>query len=309
MMSMITIVPNVNNSAPTFKIYKHTYLHISLKAIRHTPYFLLEQVTMAAYDLKAAKSNRRGRSEETRDDGRSRSGGDQSTVRGLERLPEGARTSFHRAQPMPPVAPQQQHPQAPTFRPQQRQTGNTNQNNVQRLAQLQLSPQTLQELVLMVALQGQFTDDSVRELYGKVATTFILKQPDPLIAILDETLRDYHQAVKNQGRGHALGPPGVHIVFKLLENLITRTEVTSKTDMTYWLQQNGEPNQAASILGICRFTKMYNHEHRKLVISWNDDVMEETIQALLAIGAERKSGAAPRGPVSRRIQEILDNGQ
>ena len=160
----------------------------------------------------------------------------------------------------------------------------------------------------MVALQGQYNDDAVRDRMGATATTLVVKHPDPLVGLLDEVLKDYHLAVKAQGKGHQLGPPGIYLIFKLVENLLARPGVSLKTDMLFWTQGDAMagPLAASSMLGICRWTKMRNPMHRKLVLSLKDDIQAEMIAALVEEGAERKSGPAPRGPVSRRIQDILD---
>ncbi len=126
---------------------------------------------------------------------------------------------------------------------------------------------------------------------------------------MEENLMNYSRAVRTAGRGHQYGATGARILKNLTEFIAT-SNVTNKTDAQYFIDQD-LPHRVAKVgllLGVAKWQKTFQPNMKRMTLSLReaDSLQEEIVAAMVELGADLKTGAAPRGNVARQIQRVLD---
>ena len=128
-------------------------------------------------------------------------------------------------------------------------------------------------------------------------------------------LATYGATCRKQGKGYKLGPPSVHILLVLIENLSTNDKLTDPGRAFFLttlerLSKMSGPEEVAIQIGHLKLAKAYKITHTKLQIHLVDKELERAIvTSLVTCGGELKIGQAPAGGNERILQEWLDQQQ
>ena len=112
------------------------------------------------------------------------------------------------------------------------------------------------------------------------------------------------------GRSHGLGSPLLHVWASLVVTAKSDPSLkeTEKAEVTTHANAITDPKELEAMVLVCNMRPAYNKEWVRVQLKVEQPV-EPIAQALEAacrnVGGEQKHGTAPRGPLERKVTELL----
>ena len=180
----------------------------------------------------------------------------------------------------------------------------------------------------MVKLLGKLiltNSMQIREVCGVVYNTYELDLKLDIMTAMKEANKKYHENTKDNPT-HELGPPYLHTWTALIKTLAEETKLqqaSRKAMVHYWnskvtkvppmqladevkycrIRENKGDGKKAATKGRLQFALSHDSQHTDMDGKTLAMALDE---ALLTLGATRKVGTAPRGPLEREISKLLD---
>ena len=184
---------------------------------------------------------------------------------------------------------------------------------------------TVKKLLIVLTKLSLTNAAEIREITGMLWNTVLIDVKSPIAVEMMAQGKSYHEATK-QAKGDPaaqdrLGPPYVHIFAGLMLGLskcqAQLAEEYAKSLMEFWTQQVvAECKTPFDLLGKvmyckCKAAKVKDGKPglAKVTIAMNTEfgaVQAAILAALVANGGIKKHGPAPRGPLERAAQELLE---
>lgn len=123
-------------------------------------------------------------------------------------------------------------------------------------------------------------------------------------------LTKYHEKVREMGRGHGLGPPGLHSFLALLEK-VSRRDVGERTRTVlveaYDRYQPMEVHELQIFVGMCQLSRMYDTTYLRLTLILAETQVGVAMQrGIMELGGVPLVGPAPKGGLERGVQDNVD---
>ena len=158
-------------------------------------------------------------------------------------------------------------------------------------------------------LQGQ------RELEAVVMDVLLIPTSLALVAKVKEATKEWAAKVKEEGKGHKLGPPYLTVFNTMLPWLSEQdTGAKNKKEIADYVKENQELAVDDQLMFVrsCRLKRAYDPEQQKLVFALRSTAAMESLRKVLVdgfvqLGGSFKTGRAPAGGMERKLQEILNN--
>ena len=140
----------------------------------------------------------------------------------------------------------------------------------------------------------------MRDLSSTVWGTLLSKASSPEADSAQKQTQTNAEQVRQEGRGHARGPPFVRAHLGLIKSLQQRTNTvgtrTATSLSTCWARLEPlSPDQICDEVRICRLDKTYKA------------TVHRVLEALGQTEAERKYGRAPPTAMERELQVFLED--
>ena len=171
---------------------------------------------------------------------------------------------------------------------------------------------------------------SSRRLNNLEATnyyTHVIPTKSDMCMEIDKVYQGYLVTVQ-KNKEHNLGPPTIHRGIAVLRQVLKKEESmaektglkamwpVAKAALNTMTNENTELEEAASIIGHCKVSTMFDNKNTKLTFTMPQIVdcggkittLGSVISRLLrSMGFERKIGVAPPGFLDRKLKEALEN--
>ena len=118
-------------------------------------------------------------------------------------------------------------------------------------------------------------------------------------------------SVTSAGRSHGLGSPHLHVWASLAVTAKSDPSLkeTEKAEVTTHANAITDPKELEAMVLVCNMRPAYNKEWARVQLEVEQPV-EPIAQALEAafrnVGGEQKHGTGPRGPLERKVTELLE---
>eukprot|EP00929_Paragymnodinium_shiwhaense_P026429 TRINITY_DN15733_c0_g1_i1.p3 TRINITY_DN15733_c0_g1~~TRINITY_DN15733_c0_g1_i1.p3 ORF type:complete len:261 (-),score=57.83 TRINITY_DN15733_c0_g1_i1:123-905(-) len=183
---------------------------------------------------------------------------------------------------------------------------------------------TLQAVIPLLLIHSS----AISELKSCVVDTFIIDSNSRVVKQIKVALNEYTKKCKEGGKGHNLGPPTPYawdaLISSLCESgegaltpdnraaLLTHNQDLSKVDISHLMDS----------IRVCKVSKMFDKGKKRLELAYICDfvakdpeevtpplacIRGEVTKALVALGAVKRVGPAPKGYLERKLQETLDS--
>ena len=157
--------------------------------------------------------------------------------------------------------------------------------------------------------------------------THVIPSKSDMCMQIDQVYQGYLVTVQ-QNKEHNLGPPTIHRgiamlrqVLKMEESMVAKTGLkamwpVAQAALSTMTSEDTELEEAASIIGHCKISTMFDNKNTKLTFTMPQIVdcggkittLGSVISRLLrSMGFERKIGVAPPGFLDRKLKEALEN--
>ena len=158
----------------------------------------------------------------------------------------------------------------------------------------------------------------IRELQSAILCTFIVPRDSAIAVAGSDAAKNHVERMKavqgNERKIDALGPIHVHVWASIVNAAVGSAATKEDADILKEhfdsiTKPGSDPNSIALHVHVARFRKAWDKGTVKLHLACRSDwctVFESLERALVASGAKRKLGQAPRGGLERQIQELLD---
>eukprot|EP00929_Paragymnodinium_shiwhaense_P026432 TRINITY_DN15733_c0_g1_i3.p2 TRINITY_DN15733_c0_g1~~TRINITY_DN15733_c0_g1_i3.p2 ORF type:complete len:271 (-),score=66.40 TRINITY_DN15733_c0_g1_i3:120-932(-) len=191
---------------------------------------------------------------------------------------------------------------------------------------------TLQAVIPLLLIHSS----AISELKSCVVDTFIIDSNSRVVKQIKVALNEYTKKCKEGGKGHNLGPPTPYawdaLISSLCESgegaltpdnraaLLTHNQDLSKVDISHLMDS----------IRVCKVSKMFDKGKKRLELAYYLDptssyqamrdfvakdmqevtpplacIRGEVAKALVALGAVKRVGPAPKGYLERKLQETL----
>ncbi|CAE7945286.1 unnamed protein product [Symbiodinium sp. KB8] len=158
----------------------------------------------------------------------------------------------------------------------------------------------------------------IRELQSAILCTFIVPRDSAIAVAGSDAAKNHVERMKavqgNERKIDALGPIHVHVWASIVNAAVGSAATKEDADILKEhfdsiTKPGSDPNSIALHVHVARFSKAWDKGTVKLHLACRSDwctVFESLERALVASGAKRKLGQAPRGGLERQIRELLD---
>ena len=183
----------------------------------------------------------------------------------------------------------------------------------------------IKQMVKMLAKLVLANSNQLREVMGTVWNTFELDVAKPVVVKIKEVNAAYFQQTKDNPK-HQLGPPFLHTWTALVQTMCTDKEVPQEAKATvldYWnkkvtkvdrLQLEQEvrycrlrDNKGDGKSDVKKVRLQFALAHDCFHGEGNKISIHEALnKGLLAMGAIRRVGPPPRGPLEREVMKMLE---
>lgn len=131
-----------------------------------------------------------------------------------------------------------------------------------------------------------------------------------IFVVMQTELTKYHEKVQEMGRGHGLGPPGLHCFLALLK-MVSRRDVGELTRSVlveaYARYQPMEVHELQIFVGMCQLSRMYDETHMRLTLFLAETPVGVALQrGIMELGGVPLVGPAPKGGLERGVQDNVD---
>jgi len=127
----------------------------------------------------------------------------------------------------------------------------------------------------------------------------------------EEAIKNYSDTAKAQGRGHKLGSPHAHGAAAMINAMSdTSIEDHERKILTDFQQIAGDVAAVGTHIPIFRVSPCHDNNLFKIRITFSAEAQEVNLHKLvnklmIAMGAELKTGDAPRGPNERELMTLF----
>ena len=176
---------------------------------------------------------------------------------------------------------------------------------------LTFSQQDIQRLLPHLAVQVLVNAQNTRILMAGEIITYVASKTHPLIKGMLDASANYAEQVREVGRDHKLGPPGIHVFGAMLNHISEENKKSERTDeiTKYVTTTLSKQKEVEKHVVQCKLYKMYDKGKMRLQLKITHDVIDDIIAALDAMDFERKWGVGPPTATERAIQSIVDDAR
>lgn len=149
----------------------------------------------------------------------------------------------------------------------------------------------------------------VRELRALAFVSLRLRTNSPEVEAMRSKLKEYGASCQAAGKGHALGPPAIHIFGTLARSLAARpldalpqVALQALAELPTRYEAMGLEDSCL-LVGHCKVVRMYDEDHQRLELHLSDPTaMRLVVGSLVSLGGRRLLGAAPPGGLERQVK-------
>jgi hypothetical protein len=168
-----------------------------------------------------------------------------------------------------------------------------------------------EELIKTLCKLSLGTAQRVRALEAAVFRTWLIPVGCRIAVTTQAAGKAYAEAAKSQGKGHAMGPPHVHVCAAMVLDILADDKQSEDVRAVMRAHAEGASSPVAlqSLIRHFRVSKTYDKDKLRVQLSTVHElhqVVEAVHRAMLQAGGEEKQGQAPASTLEREVQKYVD---
>ena len=168
-----------------------------------------------------------------------------------------------------------------------------------------------EELIKTLCKLSLGTAQRVRALEAAVYRTWLIPVGSRIAVTTQAAGKAYAEAAKSQGRGHAMGPPHVHVWAAMVLDILADDKQSEdvRTVLRAHAEGASSPTALQPLIRHFRVSKTYDKDKLRVqlcAVHELHQVVEAIHRAILQAGGEEKQGQAPASTLEREVQKYVD---